>query len=61
MIGEFELTKLLEKYGLNIKKVLNISDSILTYGEYKEIYDTLNYLINELKVKKKNKKVNLKI
>ena len=52
MIGEFELTKLLEKYGLNVEKVLNINDNILTYGEYKEIDDTLNYLINELKINK---------
>ena len=52
MIGEFELTKLLEKYGLNIEKVLNINDNILTYGDYKEIYDTLDYLINDLKINK---------
>ena len=45
MIGEFELNKLLEKYGLNVEKVLNINDNILTYGEYKDIDDTLNYLI----------------
>ena len=52
MIGEFELNKLLEKYGLNVEKVLNINDNILTYGEYKDIDDTLNYLITELKINK---------
>lgn len=52
MIEGFELTKLLEKYGLNIENILNNNDNILTYGEYKDIDVTLDYLINELKINK---------
>ena len=50
MIGEYALDKLLYKYGIDAQKVINKNENILTYGEYKDIDDTLNYLVNELKI-----------
>ena len=54
MIGEYTLKILCDKYNISSENVINKNNNILTYGEYLEIDKTLNYLINELKVSKKN-------
>ena len=54
MIGEYTLKILCDKYNILSENVINKNNNILTYGEYLEIDKTLNYLINELKVSKKN-------
>ena len=54
MIGEYTLKILCDKYNISSKSVINKNNNILTYGEYLDIDKTLNYLINELKVSKKN-------
>ena len=48
MIGEYTLKTLCEKYKLNSDKIVNKNNNILKFGEYKDIDQTLNYLINEL-------------
>ena len=54
MIGEYTLKILCDKYNILSENVINKNNNILTYGEYLDIDKTLNYLINELKVSKKN-------
>ena len=54
MIGEYTLEILCDKYNLSKNKLINKNDNVLTYGEYKDIDDTLNYLINELKISSNN-------
>ena len=54
MVGEYTLKILCDKYNISIENVINKNNNILTYGEYLDIDKTLNYLINELKVSKKN-------
>ena len=54
MIGEYTLKILCDKYNISSESVINKNNNILTYGEYLDIDKTLNYLINELKVSKKN-------
>ena len=54
MIGEYLLETLCDKYKLSKKKLVNKNNNILVYGEFKEIDDTLNYLINELKISTAN-------
>ena len=54
MIGEYTLKILCDKYNIASENIINKNYSILTHGEYLEIDKTLNYLINELKVSKKN-------
>ena len=48
MIGEYTLLMLCRKYNINSEKIVNKNNNILTYGEYQEIDNTLNYLINEM-------------
>ena len=50
MIEEYTLLKLCQKYNANSEKIVNKNNNILTYGEYIDIDNTLNYLINELKI-----------
>ena len=50
MIEKYELSILLEKYGINPKKVIDKNENILTYGEYIDINNTLDYLVNELNI-----------
>ena len=50
MIEKYELSILLEKYGINPKKIVDKNENILTYGEYIDINNTLDYLVNELKI-----------
>ena len=54
MIGEFTLKILCDKYGVSSEKIVNKNNNILTEGKYHEISDTLNYLINDLKMEAKN-------
>ena len=54
MIGEYTLKILCDKYNIASENIINKNYSILTHGEYLDIDKTLNYLINELKVSKKN-------
>ena len=54
MIGEYTLKILCDKYNILSENVINKNNNILTYGEYLDIDKTLNYLINELKVSRKN-------
>ena len=54
MIGKYTLKILCDKYNISSENVINKNNNILTYGEYLDIDKTLNYLINELKVSKKN-------
>ncbi len=54
MIEEYNLKLLCDKYGLSSESIVNKNNNILTYGEYDDIDKTLNYLINGLKVSKKN-------
>ena len=50
MIEKYELSVLLEKYGINPKKIIDKNENILTYGEYIDINNTLDYLVNELNI-----------
>ena len=52
MIEKNELESLLKEYGLNIS--ISSNDKLLALGKYEKINDTLNYLINDLKINKKN-------
>ena len=52
MIEKNELESLLKEYGLNIS--ISSNDKLLALGKYEKINDTLNYLINDLKIDKKN-------
>ena len=54
MIGEFTLKILCDKYGVSSEKIVNKNNNILTEGKYNEISETLNYLINDLKMDAKN-------
>ena len=54
MIGEFTLKILCDKYGVSSEKIVNKNNNILTEGKFNEISDTLNYLINDLKMDAKN-------
>ncbi len=48
MIEQYTLKMLCEKYKLNAEKIVNKNNNILKLGEYQNIDETLNYLINEL-------------
>ena len=52
MIEEYSLKLLCDKYGVSKENIVN--NNILSKGEYEDIDKTLDYLINELKVNKKN-------
>ena len=54
MIEEYSLKLLCDKYGVSKENIVNKNNNVLTYGEYEDIDKTLDYLINELKVNKKN-------
>ena len=54
MIGEYTLRILCDKYGISSDNIVNKNNNILTYGEYEDIDRTLDYLIKELKIDKKN-------
>ena len=52
MIEKYKLEELLKKYNININVASN--EQLLSRGEYQEIDDTLDYLINELHIDRKN-------
>ena len=54
MIGEYTLEMLCNKYNLSNDKLIKKNRNILDYGEYKEIDETLNYLINKLRIQPEN-------
>ena len=54
MIEEYNLKLLCDKYGVSSESIVNKNNNILSKGEYEGIDKTLDYLINELKVNKKN-------
>ena len=54
MIGEYTLEMLCKKYNLSKDKIINKNENVLTYGEYKEIDETLNYLVNILEISSTN-------
>ena len=54
MIGEYTLKLLCDKYKLSSAKLVTKNNNILSSGEYKEIDDTLNYLINDLNINVRN-------
>ena len=54
MIGEYTLEMLCNKYNLSKDKIIKKNRNILDYGEYKEIDETLNYLINKLRIQPEN-------
>ncbi len=54
MIEEYNLKLLCDKYGVSSESIVNKNNNILSKGEYEGIDKTLDYLINELKVSKKN-------
>lgn len=54
MIGEYTLKLLCDKYKLSSDKLVTKNNNILSSGEYNEIDDTLNYLINDLNINVKN-------
>ena len=54
MIGEYTLEMLCNKYNLSKDKLIKKNRNILDYGEYKEIDETLNYLINKLRIQPEN-------
>ena len=54
MIEKYLLSSLLEKYNIDINKVIGNNSNILTYGGYQEIDRTLDYLINDLKINQHN-------
>ena len=54
MIESYDLEKLLKKYGIDASKIINNNENILTYGEYQNIKNVLEYLINECKISPQN-------
>ena len=54
MIEEYNLKQLCDKYDISSNSIVNKNNNILSKGEYEGIDKTLDYLINELKVSKKN-------
>ena len=54
MIGSYELGELLSKYGVDEKKVVRKNDNVLTYGEYQEIKNVLEFLVHECGISPRN-------
>ena len=54
MIGDITLIKLLNKYGIDGKKLIENNSNVLDYGNYEEIEEILKYLIYELNCEVKN-------
>ena len=53
MIREYNLEILCNKYNLSKDKIITKNNNILIYGEYVDIDNTLNYLINNPETVKK--------
>lgn len=54
MISEYTLKILCDKYNISADKIITKNNNILTYGEYKDIDNTLDYLINKLNITTKS-------
>ena len=54
MIGSYELNELLSKYGVDASKVVRKNDNVLTYGEYQEIKNVLEFLVRECGISPRN-------
>ena len=54
MIGSYELDELLSKYGVDASKVVSKNDNVLTYGEYQEIKNVLEFLVCECGISARN-------
>ena len=54
MIGEYTLKLLCDKYKISADKLVTKNNNILSCGKYKEIDETLNYLINVLNISVRN-------
>ena len=54
MIGEYTLFELCKKYNIDARKMIEKNNNILISGNYVEIDNTLDYLINELKILPRN-------
>ena len=54
MISELKLKEICSKYNINYEKLLNTNENILEYGDYNNICDILEYLINEIRIQSKN-------
>ena len=54
MIREYNLEILCNKYNLSKDKIITKNNNILIYGEYVDIDNTLNYLINNLHIDSRN-------
>ena len=54
MIGSYELDELLSKYGVDASKVVRKNDNVLTYGEYQEIKNVLEFLVRECEISPRN-------
>ena len=54
LIGEYTLKMLCDKYGISSDKIVNKNNNILLSGEYQEIDNTLNFLINKLNISSDN-------
>ena len=54
MIGSYELDELLSKYGVDASKVVSKNDNVLTYGEYQEIKNVLEFLVRECGISARN-------
>lgn len=50
MIEEYTLAILCDKYNISKDKIIKKNNNILTFGEFNDIDNTLNYLINDLKI-----------
>ena len=46
--------KVCDKYGISSDKIVNKNNNILLSGEYQEIDNTLNFLINKLNISSDN-------
>ena len=54
MIGKYELDELLSKYGVDASKVVGKNSNVLTYGEYQEIKNVLEFLVCECRISPRN-------
>lgn len=50
MINEYTLEKLCQKYSISSDKLVTRNNNILAYGQYNDIDETLDYLINQLHI-----------
>ena len=54
MIDGYRLEKLCKKYNISLEKIINKNSLVLSRGNFDEIDEILNYLINDLGISPKN-------